>query len=57
MPSHLICCGAISWTCSLLTGLGFLERKGLLEKAVDPNRADTAFFLDKKKPIYLGGTL
>ena len=47
----------MSWTCSLLTGLGFMEHKGLLEKAVYSNSSDTAFFLDKKKPTYLGGTL
>ena len=40
-----------------LTGFGFLERKGLLADAVYTNGADTAFFLDKKKPSYLGGIL
>jgi hypothetical protein len=40
-----------------LTGFGFLERKGLLAEAVYSNGADTAFFLDKKKPSYLGGIL
>lgn len=40
-----------------LTHFGFLERKGLLAEAVYSNGADAAFFLDRKKPSYLGGIL
>jgi hypothetical protein len=40
-----------------LVGFGFLERKGLLTDAVYTNGTDAAFFLDKKKPSYLGGIL
>ncbi len=40
-----------------LTGLGFLERTGLLAEARYANTAETAFFLDKAKPSYLGGIL
>ncbi len=40
-----------------LTHFGFLERTGLLTDALYTNGADTAFFLDKKKPSYLGGIL
>ncbi|MEO8588980.1 MAG: methyltransferase [Flavobacteriales bacterium] len=40
-----------------LTHFGFLERKGLLADAVYSNGPDAAFFLDKKKPSYLGGIL
>lgn len=40
-----------------LTHFGFLERKGVLAGAVYSNGGDTAFFLDKKRPNYLGGTL
>ncbi len=40
-----------------LTTFGFLSREGLLEKAVYSNSIDTDFFLDKKKPSYIGGIL
>lgn len=40
-----------------LVSLGFLERKGLLEDASYSNAEDTDFFLDKKKPTYMGGIL
>ena len=40
-----------------LTGLGFLQREGLLETGVYSNAADTDIFLDKKKPSYTGGIL
>lgn len=40
-----------------LTHFGFLERKGLLADAVYSNGVDTDFFLDKKKPSYIGGIL
>jgi len=40
-----------------LTALGFLKREGLLETAQYSNNADTDFFLDKKKPTYIGGML
>jgi hypothetical protein len=40
-----------------LTGIGFLNRDGLLETAVYSNTVDTDFFLDKKKPTYIGGLL
>jgi len=40
-----------------LTGLGFLQRKGLLEQAVYSNAPDTDLFLDKNKPAYIGGIL
>lgn len=40
-----------------LTGFGFLKREGLLETAVYSNSVDTDFFLDKKKPTYIGGML
>jgi len=40
-----------------LVSLGFLERKGLLNTAVYSNAEDTDFFLDKKKPGYMGGIL
>ena len=36
---------------------GFLEREGLLETASYSNSIDTDFFLDKKKPTYIGGML
>jgi hypothetical protein len=36
---------------------GFLQREGLLEKAVYRNSPDTDLFLDKKKPSYIGGIL
>lgn len=41
----------------VLTGLGFLERDGLLETALYSNGVDTDFFLDKNKPSYIGGLL
>lgn len=41
----------------VLTHFGFLERTGQLTEARYSNSADTAFFLDKKKPTYLGGIL
>jgi SAM-dependent methyltransferase len=44
------------WLDTLLS-LGFLERKGLLDQAVYSNAEDTDFFLDKKKPGYMGGIL
>ncbi len=40
-----------------LTTFGFLSREGLLETAVYSNSIDTDFFLDKKKPTYIGGML
>jgi hypothetical protein len=40
-----------------LTTFGFLSREGLLETAVYSNSIDTDFFLDKKKPSYIGGLL
>lgn len=40
-----------------LTTLGFLQREGLLETAVYSNTVDTATFLDKNKPSYIGGIL
>jgi len=40
-----------------LTTFGFLSRGGLLETAVYSNSTDTDFFLDKKKPSYIGGML
>jgi hypothetical protein len=40
-----------------LTTFGFLSREGLLETAVYSNSIDTDFFLDKKKPAYIGGML
>ncbi len=40
-----------------LTTFGFLSREGLLETAVYSNSVDTDFFLDKKKPSYIGGML
>jgi O-methyltransferase domain/Dimerisation domain len=40
-----------------LTTFGFLNREGLLETAKYSNSADTDFFLDKKKPSYIGGLL
>lgn len=40
-----------------LTAFGFLDRKGLLETAVYSNNMNTDFFLDKKKPSYIGGIL
>ena len=40
-----------------LTTIGFLNRDGLLESAKYSNADDTDFFLDKKKPSYVGGLL
>ncbi len=40
-----------------LTTFGFLNRIGLLETAKYSNSIDTDFFLDKKKPSYMGGML
>jgi hypothetical protein len=40
-----------------LTTFGFLSREGLLETSVYSNSIDTDFFLDKKKPSYIGGIL
>lgn len=40
-----------------LTGLGFLDREGLLENAYYSNTTDTDIFLDKAKPSYIGGIL
>jgi hypothetical protein len=40
-----------------LTTFGFLSREGVLETAVYSNSINTDFFLDKKKPSYIGGLL
>ena len=40
-----------------LTTFGLLSREGLWETAVYSNSIDTDFFLDKKKPSYIGGLL
>ncbi len=40
-----------------LTGLGFLNREGLMETAEYSNHMNTDFFLDKNKPSYIGGIL
>jgi len=40
-----------------LTGLGFLQRAGLLAQARYSNSAGTNLFLDKNKPSYVGGIL
>jgi len=40
-----------------LTGLGFLQRSGLLENALYSNSTDTNIFLDRNKPSYIGGIL
>lgn len=40
-----------------LTALGFLNREGILETAAYSNSINTDFFLDKKKPTYIGGML
>jgi hypothetical protein len=40
-----------------LVSLEFLEREGLLEKALYSNAEDTDFFLDKNKRGYMGGIL
>ena len=40
-----------------LTGFGFLNREGLLDTATYSNSINSDFFLDKKKPTYIGGIL
>ena len=40
-----------------LVVFGFLTREGLLETAHYSNSMNTDFFLDKKKPSYIGGIL
>jgi precorrin-6B methylase 2 len=40
-----------------LVALGFLQRKGMREKAIYSNSADTDHFLDKNKATYMGGLL
>ncbi|HTE29585.1 MAG TPA: methyltransferase [Chryseolinea sp.] len=40
-----------------LTTFGFLSREGVLETAKYSNSINTDFFLDKKKPSYIGGLL
>ncbi|HEX2628095.1 MAG TPA: methyltransferase [Chitinophagaceae bacterium] len=40
-----------------LSGFGFLGREGLLDTAQYSNTINTDFFLDKKKPTYIGGIL
>ncbi|WP_435623396.1 methyltransferase [Flagellimonas sp.] len=40
-----------------LVALGFLNRSGLKENAVYGNSDDSALFLDKNKPSYIGGIL
>jgi hypothetical protein len=40
-----------------LTGLGMLERSGLLATALYANSRDAGWFLDKRKPSYVGGIL
>ena len=40
-----------------LTSFGFLNREGILETAKYSNSINTDFFLDKKKPAYIGGIL
>jgi predicted O-methyltransferase YrrM len=40
-----------------LTTFGFLNREGLLETAKYSNSINTDFFLDNKKPSYIGGIL
>lgn len=40
-----------------LTAFGFLHREGILETATYSNSINTGFFLDKKKPSYIGGML
>jgi hypothetical protein len=40
-----------------LTGLGFLQRDGILDTAIYSNSIDTDTFLDKNKPSYIGGIL
>ncbi len=40
-----------------LVALGFLQREGLREQALYSNTADTAAFLNRAKPTYIGGLL
>lgn len=40
-----------------LLSFGFLNREGILETARYSNSVNTDFFLDKKKPSYIGGML
>jgi hypothetical protein len=40
-----------------LAGFGFLTREGVLETAKYSNSINTDFFLDNKKPSYIGGML
>ena len=40
-----------------LVSLGFLKRQGLLDTAIYSNATDTEFFLDEKKPSFMGGIL
>ena len=40
-----------------LVALGFLKRKGLEQKAIYSNTAETDLFLDKNKATYIGGML
>jgi len=40
-----------------LVASGFLQREGILDTAKYSNAADTDFFLDRKKPAYMGGML
>jgi hypothetical protein len=40
-----------------LLSLGFLKREGLLENAKYSNAPDAEFFLDEKKPSFMGGIL
>lgn len=40
-----------------LVTIGFLQREGVLETAKYSNTRETEFFLDKKKPSYVGGIL
>lgn len=40
-----------------LSGLGFLQRTGLLDRASYCNSTETNIFLDKNKPSYMGGIL
>lgn len=40
-----------------LVALGFLNREGIRQTSVYSNTPETDFFLDKKKPTYLGGIL
>lgn len=40
-----------------LVALGFINRKGMKEKAIYNNTRETDLFLDKNKPSYIGGIL